>query len=124
MGPAEVTIIYIGVLCPQNPDKIVQGDSIPVLDAEVITQSTKDFLELQGTGTNEIIIPVRSIPVLEMKEIMIEHPIILKEIRPLEGRGMIEIGAEKEIEVGAPGKLSAKLVGMIHLEVQETLLWV
>ena len=69
---------------------------------------------------NEIIIPARSIPVLEMKETIIERPLILKEIRPLEEKGMIEIEVETEIEVGAPDKIIAKVVGMIPPGVQET----
>ena len=69
---------------------------------------------------NESIILVQSIPVLETKEIVIELPLILKEIRPLEGREMIETEGEKEIEAGAPGKLIAKVLGMIPPEIHGT----
>ena len=83
MDLAEEMITYIDVPCPRILDKIVQGDSIPVQGVEVIAQWIKVFLEIQGTGMNESIILVQSIPVLETKEIVIELPLILKEIRPL-----------------------------------------
>ena len=98
LDPVEEMIICIGDPCPQNPDKIAQGDSVP--GAEVIAQWTKGFLEIQGTGTNEIIIQARSIPVQEMKETMTEHPLIWKEIRPPEEKEMIEIEVETEIGEG------------------------
>ena len=73
----------------------------------------KVFLAAQETETTEIIIPIQSIPVQEVKGIMNERRPTSTEINPLDERGTIGTGVEIETEVEVQDTEAAKVDGMI-----------